>query len=185
MWRNSNESYGWASIILHWVSLPFVLFLLASGIYMVTLTYYDTLYHTLPQWHKVAGVALALLTFLRIALLPVNPHPALLPMPAWQRFAARSAHGLLYILLLILILSGYCVTTAEGHPIHLVGEMTIPALTTFEAGTVTWLGLVHQWAGYLLGGVICVHAGAALQHHFILRDNTLRRMLYPQRSARS
>lgn len=185
MWRNSSESYGWASILLHWLSLPLVLFLLASGIYMVTLTYYDALYHTLPQWHKVAGVVLAALTLIRVGLMPVNPHPAMLPMARWQQIAARCAHGLLYIGMLTLIGTGYCITTAEGHPIHLVGEIRIPAVTTFAEDAVTWLGLTHQWTGYALGGLICVHAGAALQHHFILRDNTLRRMLYPQRSAHS
>lgn len=185
MWRNSDVSYGWCSILLHWLSLPLVAFLLASGIYMVTLTYYDTLYHTLPQWHKVAGVALTLLTFLRLLWLAFNPHPALLPMPLWQRIAARAAHSLLYLLMLVLIVSGYCITTAEGHPIHVVGSLQVPAFTTWSAESVTWLGIVHQWSGYALGGVVCVHAGAALHHHLFLRDNTLRRMLYPLRSSRS
>lgn len=181
LWLNSSERYGWASIVLHWLSVPLVLFLLATGIYMVTLTYYNTLYHTLPQWHKVAGVLVAVLTLLRLSLMPVNPHPALLASSDWQKRAARTAHALLYAGLLVLIVTGYCMTTAEGHPISVFGILSVPAVTTWSPRTVTWLGGIHQWVAYGFGVLVCLHAAAALQHHFFLRDNTLRRMLYPQR----
>ena len=164
---------------LHWLSLPLVVFLLLEGIYMVTLTYYDPLYHTLPQWHKVAGVSLLLLTLLRIVWIITNPAPAVLAQQRWQQLAARLVHRLLYGLLLLLGATGYCFTTAEGHPIEVVAGLKIPALFTLSPASVTLLGELHQWSAYALGGLICLHAGAALQHHFLYRDNTLKRMLKP------
>lgn len=178
-WKNTPAGFGWVSILLHWLSLPLVVFLLAEGIYMVTLTYYDSLYHTLPQWHKVAGVSVLLLTFLRIAWIITNPPPPVLAQQRWQQIAARLVHRLLYALLLVLGVTGYCFTTAEGHPIEVVAGLKIPALFTFSPASVTLLGAIHQGSAYAMGVLICLHAGAALQHHFLYRDNTLRRMLKP------
>jgi cytochrome b561 len=180
-WRNSGSGYGWISILLHWGSLPLVLFLLGSGIYMVTLTYYDPLYHPLPQWHKEAGVVLTVLTVLRFLNLLIDAEPALLPMPAWQRHVARAVHGALYLCLALLIVSGYAMTTAEGQPIDFMGVLDIPAVSTWSATTVEWLGVAHRWVAYGMGGMIALHAAAALHHHFRLRDSTLRRMLFPPR----
>lgn len=180
-WRNSHLGYGWASIVLHWLSLPLVLFLLASGVYMVTLSYYDPLYHPLPQWHKEVGVVLALLTLIRLLKMPFDKVPSLLAMPAWQHRVARAVHGLLYLGMVLLTVSGYAVTTAEGQSIDVFGVVSIPAVSAWSVQTVETLGIAHRWIAYGLGGLIAAHAGAALHHHFRLHDNTLRRMLYPQR----
>lgn len=180
-WRNSDLGYGWASILLHWASLPLVLFLLASGVYMVTLSYYDPLYHPLPQWHKEAGVVLAFLTLIRLIKLPFDKRPALLAMPAWQHHVARAVHGLLYLGMILLMVSGYAITTAEGQGIDVFGVLSIPAVSTWSAATVEAVGVAHRWIAYGLGGLIVAHAGAALHHHFRLHDKTLLRMLRPQR----
>ncbi|CBL44160.1 Cytochrome B561 [gamma proteobacterium HdN1] len=179
LWRNSPNSYGLVAIGVHWLSAVLVIFLLATGIYMVTLSYYDTLYHTLPQWHKLAGVAIALLTLVRLLSLLVNRSPALIPAPAWQLLAAHAAHHSLRVLLVVMVVTGYIITTAEGQGIVLWGEVSIPALATFDADAVDATGFIHRWCGYAIGAIALGHAGAALFHHFIARDATLVRMLRP------
>lgn len=178
-WRNTTAGYGWISIALHWISLPLVLFLLAEGIYMVTLTYYDPLYHTLPHWHKVAGVVISLITCFRLAWMGFNPRPELLAAPHWQQLAARLVHVAFYVALLALAVSGYCITTAKGQPIDLFAGWQIPSLGTLEPTTATLLGDAHRWLAYGVGALIVLHSGAALLHHFHRRDASLRRMLVP------
>ena len=180
-WRNSTAGYGWTSIILHWLSFLIVLFLLVEGVYMVTLTYYDPLYHTLPHWHKVAGVIITLLTLGRLLWNQLNPHPALLPAPRWQQLAARLVHLAFYVALLALGVTGYVITTAKGKPIDLVAGLQIPALGSWPTATAELMGVLHRWIAYTVGGLILLHSGAALAHHFIQRDATLRRMLLPVR----
>lgn len=178
-WRNTTQGYGWISIVLHWVTLPPVLFLLGSGIYMVTLTYYDPLYHRLPHWHKLVGVATLLVTLLRLAWLATNPKPAVLALQHWQRQAAHLAHVTLYLALLALAATGYAITTAKGQSIALFWGLELPALGTLSPETTTLLGDAHRWIAYAMGVLILGHAGAALLHHFHYRDTTMKRMLWP------
>lgn len=182
LWRNSDSGYGLASVGIHWVSVLLVFFLLATGLYMVRLTYYDTLYHTLPQWHKVAGILLAIVTLPRLLLLLLQPSPTLLPTPLWQQRMAHAVHHTMRVLLAIMLVTGYFVTTAEGQSITFWGGITVPALTRLAPDTSDLLGVIHRWSAYTLAGCVAAHAGAALYHHFFLRDKTLRRMLWPHNS---
>lgn len=180
-WLNSTDGYGWASILLHWVSFVLVLVLLASGVYMVTLSYYDPLYHRLPHWHKIAGVCITALTLFRLAWNLLNPHPLLLPAPRWQQISARSVHGLFYVLLFALGITGYVMTTAADKPLEWLFGWQIPALRTWPADIADTMGLLHEWIAYGVAVLILFHSTAALYHHFSRHDATLRRILKPPR----
>lgn len=180
-WRNTQNGFGWISILLHWVSFLLVLFLLVEGAYMVTLTYYDPLYNTLPQWHKLAGVFVILLTCGRLAWRAGNPRPAPLPAPPWQQWLARLVHLAFYVTLLALGVTGYIITTAKGKPIDLFWGWQIPAMGEWSVDMNELAGLSHRWIAYGVGALTLLHGGAALFHHLFLRDDTLRRMLVPQR----
>jgi len=179
-WRNTRDRFGWTSILLHWISFLLVLFLLVEGIYMVTLTYYDPLYTTLPHWHNVAGVAIVLLTVGRLLWNRLNPLPAPLPAPRWQQWSARLVHLAFYLLLLALGLTGYVITTAKGKPIDMVFGWQIPALRSWPTDIAEAMGFLHRWVAYGLGALILLHSGAALLHHFVQHDTTLKRMLSPR-----
>lgn len=180
-WRNTPTGFGWITIALHWLSFLLVLFLLVEGIYMVTLTYYDPLYNTLPHWHKVAGVLVLLLTLLRLLWRLTNPRPLPLPAPPWQQWSARLVHLSFYVLLLGLGVSGYIFTTAEDKPIPLFWGWQIPALKEWPSATADLAGVLHRWMAYGIGALMVLHSGAALFHHFVQRDETLLRILRPTR----
>ena len=174
---NTPHRYGIVSMILHWVSVPWIAFLLVSGCWMVGLTYYDPLYTTLPYWHKLLGFLMVALMALRTTWLVVSPLPAPLSDSKFQRGMARAAHLTFYALLWMVCISGYVFLSADGKPIVLTSSLTLPTLFTAPEGTASLAGLVHEWLAYAIGGLAVVHALAALKHHLVDRDDTLKRMI--------
>lgn len=131
--------------------------------------------------HVQLGVALLALTVWRLGLrlgrgAPVAPR-GLAPR-AWR--AARAAHGLIYLLLIVLPLSGYVMWVWFEGSLSLLGLARVPALFTRPAddetliATAWWLHLGAAWA---LGVLIALHAGAALWHEFVRRDGLIRRRM--------
>jgi len=176
--RNNDSAYGLPAIAFHWVTAAAVAGLFGLGAWMVELSYYDPWYHKAPTIHKSIGVLLFALTLLRLLWVLTGRHPQPPPhSPAWERAAARIAHGALYLLLVLLMVSGYLISTAEGHPIPLFGWIEIPALPWALAQQAEIAGRLHRLLAYTLVGLVCLHALAALKHHFIDHDETLRRML--------
>jgi cytochrome b561 len=100
-------------------------------------------------------------------------------MPRWQAVAARLGHLLLYGLLFAVPLSGWLFDSASSlRPLLWWGVIDMPSLT---GGPDKALKAVaeeaHEWLFWLLVLVAAGHAGAALVHHFVSRDEVLRRML--------
>lgn len=176
---NSIESYGWVSILLHWLSFVMAALIFGVGLYMVNLTYYDALYTVLPEWHKALGLLLAGLTVLRILWVTINPSPGFLGKSHAQRLLARSAHLSLYLLILVLTITGYFIVTADGSDLQVFGYSWIGAPLKLNAEQAEWIGKAHRWLAYGFSALVFIHALAALYHHYVHRDNTLKRMLFP------
>lgn len=175
---NTTKHFGLVSIFLHWLMAAVVLGLFALGWYMVDLTYYDSLYNTLPAIHKSVGMLVALVFLFRIVWLRVSPAPE--PLQGSSRFeiiASRLMHAILYILIALIILSGYLISTADGSGIDVFNVFAVPATITGIPQQEDIAGLIHEYLAYILIGLVLVHAAAALKHHFVDRDNSLRRML--------
>lgn len=177
--RNSVKTYGWVSILLHWVMAVGLIGMYFSGDYMVDLEYYDSLYHTLPALHKATGVVLGGLLLVRLAWLYAQPRPlpAASPAPEFTHLAAKLGHVALYGLLLVMLVSGYLISTAKGHGINVFGWFEIPALLPESKERGELAGDIHALAGTLFIFMVGVHALAAFIHHFYWKDHTLTRML--------
>jgi cytochrome b561 len=91
--------------------------------------------------------------------------------------AAKIAHALLYLLLLITLISGYLISTADGRAIELFNLINIPALPFAIDNQEDLAGLIHFIVATILISLAAIHAIAALKHHFIDKDITLKRML--------
>ena len=176
MWRNTQNSYGWISIILHWLVAVGVTGLFALGLWMVDLGYYDPWYRRAPDIHRSTGVLLFGVMLARLAWRYMNPRPEL-SGTALEKQAASLVHRLLYLLIYATMFSGYLISTADGRAIDVFGLFSIPATLSGLQNQEDIAGRIHQLLAFGLIGIAALHALAALKHHFIDRDQTLRRML--------
>ncbi len=175
---NTTERFGLIAIILHWVIALTVIALFALGLYMVELTYYDSLYITLPSIHKSVGLLLILLLLARVAwkITNIQPEP-IVGITHVEIVAAKLAHFGLDSFVVLIIVSGYLISTAKGAGISVFGWFEVAATITSIPGQEDTAGLIHKYLAYAIIGLSVLHALAALKHHFIDKDNTLRRML--------
>ncbi|MEZ5461016.1 cytochrome b [Dokdonella sp.] len=127
--------------------------------------------------HKSIGLTVLALLLLRISWKLFDRRPPDEPMPRWQRLAAHATHGVLYVLMLVIPLSGWFYNSVRGYPLQWFKWFNLPALTEKNEDLVSIAHLVHESLFWVLLGVLAAHVGGALLHHFRERDNTLLRML--------
>lgn len=176
--RNSSSGYGLVAIGLHWLMALAIIGMYPLGLYIETLDYYDPNYRIIPHWHKSIGLLLAITLCLRLGWRIANPRPAPLPQhKPWEQRMARITHHLLYLLMACVFAAGYLISTADGRAIEVFNWFTVPALPPLLENQEDVAGELHYWLATGLVSLASLHALAALKHHFIDRDGTLRRML--------
>jgi cytochrome b561 len=177
---NTEQRYGVVAVVLHWGMALLLIALVALGLYMASLpdAGFDTRKITLILLHKQLGMAALALVMLRLAWRVGNALPRLVEsLPDWQKLAARFVHLCFYGLMIALPLTGWLMSSAAGIPVSLLGLFDLPDLVPHDESLFHGLIVVHRWLGYALIGCIGLHVGAALGHHFIFRDETLKKML--------
>jgi cytochrome b561 len=178
--NHSTDRYSSTAKALHWLMALGLFSALGVGFYMTGLPLSPQKLQ-IYSWHKWAGVSLFLLVLLRFAWRLSHRPPAPVPMPAWQRLAAEGVHHLLYLLMFAIPLTGWLMSSAKGFQTVYFGVLPIPDLIGKDPDLGNLLKTVHVSLNFLLLALVAAHAGAALKHHFLDRDATLRRML-PGRS---
>lgn len=179
-WRNSGDHWGLVSIAFHWVTALAVIGLFGVGLYMVDLSYTDPLSNALPNWHRSVGLLLGAALVLRLAWRFLSPPPR--PLPNYRRsehIMAVLMHWTLYILMIAIIVSGYLISSADGRGVSVFGWFKVPSVTGNVGNLEDMAGEWHFWLAWAVIVLSAMHALAALKHHFVDRDLTLRRMLRP------
>ena len=176
--RNTAEAYGSFAKLLHWSIVLLIVpqYFLVEG--AEELPEGSAQAAQLMDLHKSLGLLVLILAVVRIAWKIVNrPHPAPIGEVVWQRKAAAAGHGLLYLLILLQPLTGWIMVSASGNPVSLFGWLTFPALVGTNHDLHEALEEVHEVLFWLIVTVAAIHVAAALFHHWVLKDQTLRRML--------
>ena len=182
MLKNTTQSYGLLARIFHWITAAVVLGLFCLGWWMVDLTYYSSWYKTAPDIHRSIGILLALLIIIRLVwrFQNLTPYP-LSTHKAWEVKMAHFAHRALYLMLFAMFITGYLISTAKGKPIAVFNWFSLPAIVSGDDLGIKNLedkvGEIHEILAYILISLAGMHALAALKHHFIDKDSTLRRMI--------
>jgi cytochrome b561 len=174
---NNKEQFGLVAVSLHWIIALLTLGLFVLGVWMVELDYYDSWYQQAPWWHKGLGVMTLILLITRSVWQFLNPSPlALDSITLWQQKAAHIVHFLMNLLIFIICVSGYLIVTAKGKGLAVFDWFTVPSLATNVNNLEDLAGDIHYLLAYLLMALVLLHILAALLHHFIYKDKTLKRM---------
>ncbi|MFM0195170.1 cytochrome b [Paraburkholderia strydomiana] len=170
--------YHGAAIALHWL----IAVLIVGGFYlgwiMTDIPGFTPTKLKYFSWHKWIGVTVLMLAVARVLWRATHRAPALdSATPAWQKAAAHAVHGLLYLLMLAIPVSGYLYSSAAGIQVVYLGIVPLPTFIGPDQALKATLRTVHVLLNYTLLALVAMHVLAALKHQFVDRDGLLARMI--------
>jgi len=180
--RNTAYGWGWPAIALHWLGAAAILILLGHGWWMTHVTPRGPERLTGFAWHAALGYDLLVVMVLRLVWRWSGGVPSL-PEDSkrWERLAAGLGHVLLYLFTFATTFVGWALagTMRVALTKDLFG-VPFPLLYASQDRSMhELLEDTHRILAYLLAVMIAVHVAGALRHHFVKRNNVLRRMLSP------
>jgi cytochrome b561 len=169
--------YRWPAKLFHWLTAAAVVTAIVLGFAMVSADP-GPRQNQLYDLHRSFGALILVLTGGRLLWRLYAPPPPLVPgMPVWQEYAAIWMHRLLYVFLFAMPLLGWAGTSAFPATITVFGLFELPPLVKPNRELSNILLGIHWRMGWALCVLLAGHIGAALYHHFIRKDDTLKRML--------
>jgi cytochrome b561 len=175
--RNTTSSWGALSKAFHWIIVLLIVNQWLIG------RRADALPNGLEKlqalgWHKSFGMTILMLAILRLAWRLMNPVPDLAAETRpWERWLARVSHVLLYALLVAMPLTGWMMSSARNFKVSWFKLFQFPDLVAPADETFRQMQHLHHLLFNLLVGVAALHIIGALKHHFIDRNDVLKRML--------
>jgi cytochrome b561 len=174
---NSNDKYGALSIGIHWL----MFFLLVAVYSCIELREFypkgSELREAFKTWHFILGLTVFILVLLRVILRFLQRQPIIKPaVKQWQVLTAKAMHAALYLLMLSMPILGWLVLSAKGRVIPFYG-LSLPALIAENPQAADLIETIHTTFGTFGYYLIGLHMLAALFHHYLIKDNTLLRML--------
>jgi len=181
-WKNTHDRYGSLSIAMHWLML-----LVLIGVY-AAINVADVFPKgsepraELKLWHFGLGLCVMALVAVRLATrLLSGPAPRIEPQGSvWQQRMAAWTHVALYVFMIVMPVLGWLVVSAKGDAVALFG-LPLPMPIGPDKDLAHNIKEIHETIGTIGYFLIGLHAAAALAHHYLLRDNTLLRMLPARR----
>lgn len=175
--KNSKERFGVVAQVFHWG-----VFLLFVGLFVVAEMMEDApkgpQKYALYDLHKSLGITVLFVAFARLSWRMANPVPKLEgAVSKWVEKGASVSHYLLYAVMILMPLSGYIMSVSGGHPVGWFGLFKLPTLMGKNEGLHEGFEEFHEVAATLILVLVGIHFLAALWHHFVVKDNVLRRML--------
>jgi len=175
--RDTPQRWGSLTRLLHWSVAALILALIALG-WLARLTPLSPGKITLFYWHKSLGMLALALVLIRLGWRAGNRAPPLpAGLPAWEPRIARATHVFLYVLIVLMPLSGWLINSAAGIPFRIFWVLPLPAIAPVSDSLEHLFEQVHLATFWALAAVLLGHVGAALRHHFLLRNGILLRML--------
>ncbi|MDR5857425.1 cytochrome b [Caballeronia sp. LZ062] len=175
MKRTNANHFSPAARWIHWLMALLVIAMLFIGIGMVATL--SSWHQTLIAIHRPLGIAILLLTVLRLGVRLTHGTPALPDdMPRWQQRIAHGSHGLFYALLFAVPIVGWSMLSAAGYPVVLFGGVHLPPIAPVNVRLYALLRSAHTYLALLLFATFVMHFAAALFHGLIRRDDVFSSM---------
>ena len=173
----SLPSYRPLARALHWIVAAIVIGMFVAGTIMVQPGLERSLQNTLFLLHKNTGLLVLVLILWRLAYRATNPPPPLpASVPPLQRRIAGMTHALLYLVIIVMAVSGYVRVVAGGFPLEGPDALGIPRLVAVSKSVAETAHSVHFLTHYAVFLLVILHVGAALYHAVIKRDGVFSRM---------
>ena len=180
---NKLERYTNTAILLHWLIALLIFVAFPLGLYMSDLKLSPTKLQ-LFSYHKWIGITVLVLAVVRVLWRATHKAPALPDsISRLQQIASHIVHGLLYVLLFAVPLSGWLMSSAKGFQTVLFGVLPLPDLVGKDKELGHVLETVHQSLNYILLLLVLLHVAALIKHRFIDKDDILTRMLPKGKNA--
>lgn len=176
MIKDGRNAYGSVSKILHWIMAVLIVGLVIVGSVMVDALSGDWKWF-LYGMHKSVGLTVLILSGLRLVWRLFNQGPKTAPGSRLMQIGGRLVHGGLYAMMFFMPISGLLMSLYGGHGVSFFGLYVIEPMTTGPTEFGAVCRTVHVWSSYGLVTLFILHVGGALFHHFIIKDETVRRMM--------
>lgn len=133
--------------------------------------------------HKTLGLIVLAIVAARIVYRIVNrPPPLPGRLPAVEKGLAHATHWLLYLVLLVMPISGYVMSSAGNNPISILGLFDFPKLPiSKDQGKIA--NSIHIYVQFVVYALVVMHLSGVAVSLFLRRDNVLGRMLPRQANA--
>ena len=175
--RNTSARWGAVSQLLHWLIVALIAIQATLGLTGRLLPLGVEKLAVLAR-HKSIGITILGLAVLRLLWRWLNPTPPLpSSMTPHERFLARFTHATLYVLLFTMPLTGWIMSSARGFPVSWFNLYQLPDLGPKSRALYDTMVTTHAALAIALALTVALHVAGALKHHFVLKDDTLRRML--------
>ncbi|MBC8026355.1 MAG: cytochrome b [Steroidobacteraceae bacterium] len=173
--RNTTRAWGTLSKSLHWI---IVLLILAQPLIA---NYADSLSGPAKigplSLHKSIGITILALAIFRLVWRLANPVPSTGELKTWERVLAKLSHLLLYALIFAMPLTGWMMSSARNFPVSWFNFVQLPDFVQPNRGTYDLMHDLHGALFAVLVVVALLHIAGALKHHFIDKNDVLKRML--------
>jgi cytochrome b561 len=174
-----SQHYTKIAIALHWIIGVAIIIMLAMGLLLDSVP--DDYKFQVYQFHKSLGLTILVLSFVRLFWRLTHKTPALPEgMKTWEIWASKLTHYAFYIMMIGIPMTGWALVSASplNFPIMWFGLFEWPHLPlTIDKSLSQNFGEMHELLAYMTIGLLGLHIGAALKHHFINEDNVLTHML--------
>jgi cytochrome b561 len=179
-----SDRYAPPMVVLHWLMLLLLAAVLLLVQWLEFIPKDDAAFRgVVRDWHKSLGLLVFALVWVRLAFKLLTPTPPITPAPArWQAQAAKAVHLALYAVMIATPLAGWLMSNANGRSAAFFG-LVLPALIAENKPLAKQIFEVHETLGNALLWLVGIHAAAGLFHHYVMKDNTLLRMLPRARRA--
>jgi cytochrome b561 len=127
--------------------------------------------------HYVAGLLVLVLAIVRSGWRLRHAPPPVTDAAVWAHALAKAVHVLLYAFILIQPILGILTLNLGGHPVTIIGTNLSFTVVGENPDMKALVKATHELMGNVFYYIIGLHILAALFHHFVLRDATIRRML--------
>jgi cytochrome b561 len=179
-WKSTSAGYSGAAIALHWLAVVLIVATYCLMLFKGAYPKDSPGRNTMALWHYMLGLSVFVTVWVRLFVRLSGADPLIdPPLPKWQSILADTMHWALYLLMVALPLLGWATLSARGADIPFFG-LHLPALVGKDKALADTLKTIHETGAtvgyYLIGG----HSVAALFHHYVTRDNTLR-LMWPRR----